>query len=98
MIKYSGLSKSDVSESSHCCAVPVSLDRQGRPKPAQNGEFLTVQQLADLLQCSRHAVYVWLCKNRFPFTYYKIHRIVRFKRSDVDRWIETKKIAQVESL
>jgi excisionase family DNA binding protein len=57
--------------------------------------LLTVQQLADLLQYSRHTVYVWMCKSQLPIPYYKFPRGVRFKRSDVDEWIESRKVMPV---
>jgi excisionase family DNA binding protein len=59
------------------------------------GDLLTVQQLAGLLQCSRHTVYVWVCKNQMPIPYYKFPRGVRFKRSDVDKWFESRKVMPV---
>ena len=64
----------------------------------KNDEFLTAHKLADLLQYSRHTIYVWVCKSQLPFPYYKFPRGIRFKRSDVDRWIETRKIVPVDSL
>ena len=65
---------------------------------AKSGEFLTAHQLADLLQYSRHTIYVWVCKSQLPFPYYKFPRGIRFKRSDVDRWTETRKIVPVDSI
>jgi excisionase family DNA binding protein len=80
------------------CAVPVSQKCQAISKPAQNGDLLTVQQVADLLQYSRHTVYVWICKNQLPISYHKFPRGVRFKRSEVDRWIESRKVMPVKEL
>lgn len=66
-------------------------------KRAQDN-LLTVKQLADLLQYSRHTVYVWMCKSQLPIPYYKFPRGVRFKRSDVDAWIESRKVVPINAL
>lgn len=76
----------------------LDLTRAYASKDASSGEFLTVDQLASLLQCSRHTVYVWVCKSQLPIPYYKFPRGVRFKRSDVDNWFESRKVMPVKAV
>jgi excisionase family DNA binding protein len=76
----------------------LDLIKAGVPQKVLSGDFLTVQQLAGLLQCSRHTIYVWVCKNQLPISYYKFPRGVRFKRAEVEKWIESRKIMPVDSL
>ena len=76
------------------------MQNQTAPKeqPSPSDDLMTVQQVADLLNYSRHTVYVWICKNQLPVSYYKFPRGVRFKRSEVDRWIESRRVTPVNPL
>lgn len=52
----------------------------------QLDRLLTVEEAAVLLSVSPKTVRNWVYKGQIP--YIKISRIVRFKRSELDRWIE----------
>jgi excisionase family DNA binding protein len=58
--------------------------------PQPKGAYMTVSQLAEYLQISKQTIYNWICKGEIPYS--KIGRRVRFKREDIVRWSEDKKI------
>ena len=51
-------------------------------------KLLTIQQVSELLQVSRSLVYKWVHYSFVP--YVKIGNIVRFKESELNRWIKNK--------
>jgi excisionase family DNA binding protein len=51
-------------------------------------KLLTVQQVSDLMQISRSLVYKWIHYDFVP--YVKIGNIVRFKESELNRWLKNK--------
>ena len=55
---------------------------------AGNGsdEFLTVEELAERLKIAPGTIYNWVSRGEIP--YVKIGRAVRFRRADIDAWIE----------
>ena len=58
-------------------------------------EYLTVAQLADLLQLHQTTVYRLMTSGEIPFV--KIGPgSVRFIRSDIDAWAESKKTPQTQ--
>jgi len=48
-------------------------------------EFLTVDDLSQYLGIKRSSLYYMVEKREIPF--YKIGRLVRFKKADIDAWI-----------
>jgi excisionase family DNA binding protein len=56
-------------------------------KTAQLGTFLTVAQLAELLQVPQDTIYYWRSQGKGPRGV-KIGRYVRFPESDVEAWLE----------
>lgn len=51
-------------------------------------KLLTIQQVSDLLQVSRSLVYKWVHYDFVP--YVKIGNVVRFKESELNRWLKNK--------
>lgn len=51
-------------------------------------KLLTIQQVSDLLQVSRSLVYKWVHYDFVP--YVKIGNVVRFKESELSRWLKNK--------
>ena len=49
-------------------------------------EFLTTDELSEYLNLKRSTVYSMAESGELP--HYKIGRLIRFRKSDVDRWIE----------
>lgn len=61
--------------------------------PSANVErvYLTVNELADYIRVSRHTLYKWLRKGVFPVPFCRLERSLRFLRSDIDVWMDSKK-------
>ncbi len=48
--------------------------------------LLTVEQLSQYLSIKRSTIYAWVERRIIP--HYKIQRSVRFKKEEIDQWIE----------
>ena len=55
--------------------------------------FLNVGDVAEYLGVEPSTVYAWVHTRQIPF--YKVGRLVKFKQEQVDRWIESKRVAEV---
>ncbi len=60
-------------------------------------ELLSTRKLAEILDCSPKTVQDWLYKDRKtqtadPLPYYRLGGLVRFRLSDVLRWIERRRV------
>ena len=60
-------------------------------------ELLSTRKLAQLLDCSPKTVQDWLYKDRKtqsidPLPYYRLRGLVRFRVSEVLRWIERRRV------
>ena len=53
-------------------------------------EFFTVGGLARYLSVSPHTIYEWNAVGSGP-AYYRIGRYVRYKKSDVEAWLEDRR-------
>ena len=53
-------------------------------------KLLKIEQLAEALQVSKRTVYDWTHTNYIP--YYKLGKGIRFKRSEIERWIKRRNI------
>lgn len=63
------------------------------PTVAPSDEFLTTEQLAELLQVPVQTCRAWRHYGTGPKGV-RLGRHVRYRRTDVDRWIEDKERAQ----
>lgn len=52
-------------------------------------KLLTVEQLSALIQVSRRTLYEWTHTGFIP--YYKFPKGIRFKESNVEKWLEKRK-------
>jgi len=52
-------------------------------------ELLTVDELSKLLKFSTSTIYEWTHKDMIP--YYKFGNAVRFKLSDVEKWLNKRR-------
>ena len=48
--------------------------------------LLTVQELAQLLHIKAATLYAWAARGQIPCL--KIHGLVRFRKDEIDRWLE----------
>jgi excisionase family DNA binding protein len=51
-----------------------------------DNQFLTVQEVSEYLHVKRATLYAKVESGDLP--HYKVGRLVRFKREDIDRWME----------
>ncbi len=49
-------------------------------------EFLTIDELSEYLGIKKSSLYAKVERKEIP--YYKVGRLVRFKKSDIDPWME----------
>lgn len=55
-------------------------------------KMMTIKELAEFLSISRHTIYNWTSTRSLPF--YKLGGAVRFRRKDIEAWLETQKVEQ----
>jgi excisionase family DNA binding protein len=52
-------------------------------------KFFNVEELSQFLRVKKSTVYDWTHKGLIPF--YKIHKLVRFRESEINEWLKTKR-------
>lgn len=57
-------------------------------------ELLTREQAADYLGITSRTLAVWACVKRYNLPYVKVGRLVKYRRADLDAFIERRTIAQ----
>lgn len=62
-------------------------------KPLPTDPLLTEQQAAPLLGVKPSTLQVWRCSKRYPLAYIKSGRLVRYRRSDIEAFLESRKVA-----
>lgn len=53
-----------------------------------DSKLLTTDEVADILGVDPHTLAVWRCTGRYDLPYVKTGRLVRYRRPDVDAFIE----------
>jgi excisionase family DNA binding protein len=51
-------------------------------------ELLSAAEVADLLGISVSTLAIWRCTGRYPLAYVKVGRLVRYRRGDVEAFLE----------
>ena len=60
--------------------------------PAINpNQLLTDEEASELLGVKRQTLAAWRMSGRYGLPFLKIGRLVRYKRCDVDTWIESRR-------
>lgn len=63
----------------------------------ENEQLMSVEQVAKYLQLNRSTVYDWAQKGKLPAI--KLGQIWRFRRTELDAWLEAKKVeAKIEEI
>jgi excisionase family DNA binding protein len=57
-------------------------------------EFLDIQDLSECLSIKRSTLYVKVESGEIP--HYKVGRLIRFKKSDLDAWIESHRRERID--
>lgn len=69
----------------------------GLAVPAAKGDgLMSSEELADYLGVSKDWIYQRTAKNEIPFG--KVGRLVKFRRSEIDRWLTARSVPAVTSL
>jgi len=53
-------------------------------------KYLTPVELAEYLNISIHTVYLWTSTRQIPF--FRLSRLTRFDKDEINQWMENKKI------
>jgi excisionase family DNA binding protein len=59
-------------------------------------ELLNTKETAEFLGISKNTLYEWIVQKKIP--YFKIGRLVKFKREDLEDWLKKKKMEEKEIL
>lgn len=73
---------------------PVRTRAARRTTPASEPEYLTVRQVAELLQLSVGGIYNMVAARRIP--HIKLGNRVRFLRADVVAWVQRNRVPSLE--
>jgi excisionase family DNA binding protein len=57
--------------------------------------FMTADEVAALLNVQKHTLAVWRCCKRYQLPFVKVGRLIRYRRSDVEQWIENRRKCDV---
>jgi len=58
----------------------------------QADEMLTTAIVANMLDCSPGTLEVWRATKRYPLAFVKVGRSVRYRRSDVEKFIASRTV------
>jgi excisionase family DNA binding protein len=61
----------------------------------ERDELLTPAEASRIAKCSVKAIYAWSAQRHFPRI--QLGRLVRFKRSDIEAWIERNREPSVKA-
>jgi excisionase family DNA binding protein len=59
-------------------------------------ELLSTTETAEFLGISKNTLYEWIIQKKIP--YFKVGRLVKFKKEDLDAWLKKKKMEEEEIL
>ncbi len=59
-------------------------------------ELLNTKETAEFLGISKNTLYEWIVQKKIP--YFKVGRLVKFKREDLETWLKKKKMEEKEVL
>jgi excisionase family DNA binding protein len=57
--------------------------------------MMTVKELAEYINVKEKTIYNFVEKRLIP--HYRLNRIIRFRKKEIDKWIDSKKIKSYES-
>lgn len=60
------------------------------PKNKSTGPLLTPAEAAVYIGVTGNTLSVWRCVGRYKIPYIKVGRLVRYRQSDLDAWLESR--------
>ena len=63
------------------------------PGDSSDEALMNVNEFSKYSGFSVHTIYEWISEKRLPLPLYRFGRSVRFKKSDINAWIESHRIA-----
>ena len=70
------------------------IDKIDKENPEKQNEYLTIDELSDLTGLKKATIYAKRSRRELPA--YKFGRELRFKRPEVDAWINSKQLTCLE--
>ena len=70
-------------------------DRETAENESCNGEYISIEELSNLTGLSKATIYGKRSRRELPA--YKFGRELRFKRSEVENWIRSKRLTVLEA-
>ena len=58
-------------------------------RPEMEERLLTIDDIAEFLQVNPMTIYAWVRDGKIPA--FKIGKVLRFKKSEIDEWLKNKK-------
>ena len=73
----------------------METEHAGAKCPWDEDRWLSVEQIADYLGINRDTVYKWIERKNMPS--HKVGRLWKFKKGQIDDWIEAGRAGQARS-
>lgn len=54
---------------------------------------MTQEQAAEYLGVKSETLNTWRCKRQHAIPYYKVGRLIRYRKADLDAWLEQRRVA-----
>jgi excisionase family DNA binding protein len=61
-------------------------------KPSTNQEILNTEQAAGYLGVTAKTLEVWRCTKRYPIPFIKVGRLVKYRKSALDAFLESRTV------
>jgi excisionase family DNA binding protein len=60
-------------------------------------ELLSTEQAADYVGAKSHSLEIWRSTGRYGIPYLKVGRLVRYRRVDLDDWLKSRLVGELET-
>jgi excisionase family DNA binding protein len=77
--------------------VMAAIATEFHQEKQQANDLLLVTEAASYLSISKTTLDIWRCNRRQNIPYIKVGRSVRYRRSDLDTWLESKTVTPCPS-
>lgn len=73
----------------HCCRIHMANDQSNA-----GDTLLSPKEVRQVLNVGRSALYEWIARRELP--YYKLGRLIRIKKSDLDEFLKRQRVERYE--